>query len=108
MFIAASHLEKLAFNNWKLDIDEDFDIKEDCEIDNQIFYIKTIELWDWGTVTASDWNAYPKRLNRLVKAIANSGMKNSIDTIWMDDSTLDEKKIKDIFERNKMSNVLDI
>ena len=89
-----------------LDIDEDFDIEEDFENEDIIFCIKYIELWDWGTATASDWNAHPEGLNRLVKAIANSGMKYSIEKIYVIDSTLDVKQVKDIFYSNGMKEKL--
>ena len=102
IFIAAKHINKLCFRICKLDVTDDFDIKE------QAFNINELVLFLWGD--DSGWNNNIDGLEILVKAVANSSLKVLLKRIWIEEKWKDieyKDKVKEIFERHDLQHVLE-
>ena len=101
IFIAAKHINKIEFCDCKLNITDEFDISQEK------FYTKRLQLRFWSD--ASDWNNNIDGLKILVKAVANSSLKHSLNKIWIEEIKMDIKykdKVKEIFERHDLQDVL--
>ena len=87
--------------NCKLDVTDEFDIKE------QAFHIEQLELGYWGD--HSGWKNNIDGLEILIKAVANSSLKHSLNKILIWEIKMDieyKDKIKEIFERHNLQDVL--
>ena len=105
IFIAAKHIKTLWFNSCKLDVTDEFDIKEDT------FNIEELQLWDW--IYNSGWSNNIDGLEILVKAVANSSLKHSLKIIWIWDIEMDienkyKDRVKEIFEIHGLQDVLEL
>ena len=99
IFITAKHIKTLYFNACKLDVTDEFDVKEET------FHIEQLVLWKWGD--DSGWNNNIDGLEILAKAVANSSLKHSLNTIKVEETKKDiEYKVKEIFERHDLQDVL--
>ena len=102
IFIAAKHIKQLLFIGCKLGITDEFDISQ------QTFHIEELVLFCWGD--ASGWNNNIDGIEILVKAVANSSLKQSLNTIeileylWLNIEY--KEKVKELFERYDLQDVL--
>ena len=100
IFIAAEQINELWLASCKLDVTGEFDVSQ------QTFHIEYLDLNGWGY--ASGWNNNIG-LEILVKAVANSSLKYSLNGIWIRERWEDyeyKDKVKEIFERHYLQNVL--
>ena len=121
IFIAAKHINTLRFSWCKLDVADEFDISQET------FHIEELELpcwrddsrwyndwsydsrWNNGWRDASRWNNNIEWLEILVKAVANSSLKHSLNTIHISERWEDieyKVKVTEIFERHDLRDVL--
>ena len=69
------------------------------------FKIQELDFDECGDQPRSNWKKYPKRFNSIIKAIAQSKMKNSLKVIKIKKSKLVYKDVKDKFSFYKMDKI---
>ena len=104
IFIAAKHINTLWFNWCELYFTDEFDIKEES------FHIEELSLEVWSYYSRLE--NIIDGLEILVKAVVNSSLKHSLNTIQIRDDWkiyIEYKDyVKEIFERHDLQDVLEL
>lgn len=77
--VTISQWEHLTFHLCKLASEEEFDF---CR--SAAYTTKTLSFQNCGQEGLSNWKKYPHRLTNILKAIKNSGLKDSLKELWID------------------------
>ena len=85
------------------------DVTDEFDVSQQTFNIETLELWYW--IDNSGWDNNIAGLEILVKAVANSSLKQSLKTIEIREIYMHieyKDKVKEIFEEHDLQDVLEL
>ena len=90
---SCSHLETLVLNSCTMDLD-----LLDFSTENK-YKIKCISLQWSGHPLYGNWNGQTEQLEYIVAAIANSGLKNSLDCLAVHDCTLTIEQVRNVVDQ---------
>ena len=68
--------------------------------------IKTLDLVKSGTKDNSNWEEYPERFGNLMKAVSESGIKESLKEIYIDFCGVTRERVISILESLEIKNII--
>mmetsp|Transcript_22119 Transcript_22119/g.19670 ORF Transcript_22119/g.19670 Transcript_22119/m.19670 type:complete len:137 (+) Transcript_22119:440-850(+) len=93
----SQHLKKVQYFFCDIDtMDLEFINMPDCQIEELNFY---------GTGKTSGWGTDPTKFNSLIKAISNSGLKNSLRKILIKDCYISEEDCKQMMNKHNLYDI---
>ena len=96
---ASANWERLIIRFSKIDWDQDFDFK------GPFYNIKYFGLPLWGDHSEDGWSTAPDKLRRIIKAISESSMKQTIRTINVPACGVSVQKVKDFLNLYELNDV---
>ena len=96
---ASANSTRLIISNSKIDWDQDFDFK------GPVYNIKYFGLPLWGDFSEDGWSSAPDKLRRIIKAISESSMKETIRTINVPSCGVSVQKVKDFLSLYELNDV---
>jgi hypothetical protein len=70
--------------------------------------IKQLSLYGCGSSFENKWEEHPERLEGLLAAISKTSIKDSLETLNVEDCNLNEKQVNEMKESHGFSDILKI
>ena len=96
---ASASSTRLIIRHSKIDWEQDFDFK------GPVYNIKYFGLPFWGDFSEDGWSSAPDKLRRIIKAISESSMKETLGTINLYQCGVSVEKIKDFLTFYELNDV---
>ena len=82
-----------------------FDLKSEISLEGPAYNIEEISFYHSGTNHDNNWREYPEKLERVIKAIGNSSLKQSLNKIELLCWGVAQKEIEDMQDKYGVSNI---
>lgn len=90
--ISSQFVFRLNFVHWRLDINNELDFS------GPEYWIKVIDFQGWGDKNKGNWERNQKKPKRLIKAISECGIKETIEELWFYKCGLEIQEISDMLK----------
>ena len=99
VFKASSNSSRLIIRLSKLDWDNDFDFS------GPNYNTSYLSFRNWGNYIGDNWSANPEKLGRIIKAISLCSMKDSLQTLNVNNCGVSVQKAKELLSAHEMASV---
>ena len=96
---ASCNSSRIIIEHSKLDWDNDFDFS------GPNYNTTYLSFNGCGNNHGNNWYSNPEKLGRIIKAISMSSMKDSLQTLDVDDCGVSDQKVKEMLSTHGMANV---
>ena len=96
---ASCNSSRLIIRYSKLDWDNDFDFF------GPHYNTTYLSFWAWGNYHENNWSTNPEKLGRIIKAISLCSMKNSLQTLNVEQCGVSVQKTKELLSTHGMASV---
>ena len=91
--------------DWVVFAYSQIDLSSDIDLSGPHYNTSNLSFWRVGSLKENNWKSHPERLERVIKAISLSSMKDSLKTLNVFEWDIGIKEVEQMMKKYKLDNV---